>query len=179
VTAARRRGRTANGSVPDRAELEGYLTGIDWTLANAPDTPTTGSARRERDHARHALSEGELRRAEEHLRRAEELLEENAEEVELIERPRGLIGYVPHGSAGRAPSAEEDPLANRLRLVERLWTLRRSQGRPVERWLEDLNAAATALRAGDRLEARRRIDRVHAALADDRPAATERAPDAA
>ncbi len=146
-------------------EVEGFLAGVDERLKErrrAGNAETELEARWTR--ARDLVARGALRDAETELLTIDARLDEREEESELTEFPRGLVGYVPAGERGRPPTDEEDPVANRLRLIERLLDVRRHEGRDVGPLVARLAAAFTALRAGDRGLARRLGDEVHAAL---------------
>jgi hypothetical protein len=111
-----------------------------------------------------ALGERRLPDSEGALLGAESRLDRLEEETELTEFPRGLVEYVARGPRGSPPPREEEPLANRMLIVERLWEVRRADGFPVEPLLKDLRDAERAYGAGDRGLARRLVDRVHTAL---------------
>jgi hypothetical protein len=110
------------------------------------------------------LEEGRLVEAEATYAAADQLLDAQEPEVELIDYPRGLVGYVPLGERGAPPERDEEQLSNRLLLIQRLLTVRRSEGREVDRFLPRLNAAELAYVKGDRVTARRLVDEVHSDL---------------
>ncbi len=146
-------------------EVEGFLAGVterlrDRRRAGAPDPELESRL----DSARALIARGSLRAAETQLLSIDRRLDEGEEESELTEFPRGLVGYVPTGGRGRPAGDEEDPVANRLRLIERLLEVRRREGRDVAPWVRTLREAFQALRAGDRGRARRLGNEVHAAL---------------
>jgi hypothetical protein len=146
-------------------ELNGYLSGLRYRLGRvSPPEPLRASLATLLTGAEAALGSGRLAEAERALLEAEARLDDLDEETELVEFPRGLVGYVSRGPRGAAPPREEEPLANRMLLVERLWHVRRADGYSVESLLPALREAEAAYRDGDRERARRLIDRVHAAL---------------
>ncbi len=91
---------------------------------------------------------------------------------EVTEWPRGLTEYVPVGPPDAAPSPEEDPLVNRLRLASRLLAVLRSQGLDVSREVAELRAADQLLTLGDRARAAGAIDGLLAGLDARRPPPT-------
>lgn len=153
----------------DRAELEGYLIGVERRLAErTAEGPVDPELGRELAEARTALRAGRLREADERLRRLDGRLDALRPEMEMVDRPRGLVGYVPKGDRGVPPTPEEDALANRIRLVGRLASLRAAEGREVAGALAALRRAQTAYDRGDREEARRALDAAHRALDEPR-----------
>ena len=81
-------------------------------------------------------------------------------EGEVTDWPRGLLHYTPSGPPDGTPDPEEDRTRNRLRLAGRLIAVLRSGGQDVERELRDLRAAQAAFDAGDRPDARERVERL-------------------
>jgi hypothetical protein len=81
-------------------------------------------------------------------------------EGEVTQWPRGLTGYVSKGPAEETPSADEDRVANRLKLAGRLIAVLRSQGHEVDPWIRRLREAEAALRSGDRAGAVAHLDRL-------------------
>ncbi|MCI4330320.1 MAG: hypothetical protein L3K19_00530 [Thermoplasmata archaeon] len=145
--------------------LHGYLSGVRHRLAagGIPE-PIRASVAERLATAEKALERGALPDAERALLDADAQLDRLGEETELTEFPRGLVGYVPRGARGSPPPREEEPLANRMLIVERLWEVRRSDGYDVQPLLPALHEAEAAYRAGDRGRARRLVDQVHTAL---------------
>jgi hypothetical protein len=94
----------------------------------------------------------------------------------VTEWPRGLAGYVSKGPEDETPSPEEDRTGNRLRLVARLLSVLRSQGRDVDRELRALALAEGAYARGDKARTGQLVDRILADL-DDRLASERRATD--
>lgn len=82
----------------------------------------------------------------------------------MTQWPRGLVEYVPSGSADGTPDPEEDRDLNRLRLAARLAGFARSRGQPVDSAVAHLREAEAALRRGERARARRLVDDVLAEL---------------
>jgi hypothetical protein len=81
-------------------------------------------------------------------------------EGEVTQWPRGLVEYVPSGSAEATPDPEEDRLHNRLLLAGRLIGLLRSRGVAVDRELVTLRALEERVRSGEREAAADRLDRL-------------------
>jgi hypothetical protein len=160
------RTRGARPATDDRSEIEGFLDGVSYRIRQLPPGERDPWVAR-LSVAQEALRAGDLATAEAALVAIDQALDAKVAEPELSEFPRGLVDYTPVGDRGVPTPEEEDPLANRLRLIERLVAVRRSQGRDVEALVAELTQAQQALDAGDRTTARRRIDRVHAAVGDD------------
>lgn len=161
----------------DRDDLEGYLVGVsrrleERTAAHGPDPALV----EELAAARKALHAGRLSEADRKLRALDARLDADRPEVEMQDHPRGLIGYVPKGDRGVPPTAEEEPLANRIRLIGRLATVRAAEGRDVTVARRLLTEAQAAYDAGDRPLARRKVDDAHRRLDPDPPDAASRRP---
>ena len=150
---------------PDRDELEGYLVGVGRRLeevrsAGQPDPDLEATLRK----ARVAVHANALDEADRLLRSIDAALDARRPEMEMLDRPRGLVGYTPIGDRGVPPGPEEEPLANRMRLVARLASLRESEGRDVGTARRHLREADAAYRAGDLAVARRCLDAAHRIL---------------
>ena len=146
----------------DRDELEGYLVGVarrleELEVAEPPLTAALAEARR-------SLRAGRLADADRQLRAIDAALDRRRPEMEMLDRPRGLVGYTPKGDRGVPPGPEEEPLQNRLRLVGRLASLREAEGHEVGEARRLLTEAQRAYDAGDRATARRRVDDAHRIL---------------
>ncbi|HYK93661.1 MAG TPA: hypothetical protein VEY07_06430, partial [Thermoplasmata archaeon] len=132
--------------------------------------PADTESRRLVTEARESIRRGEWAHAEELLEAASARMSAARPESELREWPRGLVSYREIGARGEPPGPEEDPVANRLLLVQRLLSVRAAQGRSVDRLTRLLNEVDRELRAGRRDRARELLDEVHRALeADDPP----------
>ena len=166
-----RRPRPRAGPV-DRDELEGFLEGVTRRLATAP-VVLHSHLQAALERARQELARGELELAQATLQQIDDRLAEAVEEPELAEFPRGLLRYDPIGPRGAPRPEEEDPVANRLRLLGRLLAVRASQGMDVTRWVTRLRDAEAALEAGDRARARALGEQVHDALEGHRGPAPE------
>ena len=129
------------------------MAGLSHRLANAPAGPAREAASVFAEQGRSALRRQAWVEAREALLAAHEQLDAVATETELREFPRGLVGYVPRGDRGVPVGAEEDPVANRLRLALRLATVLHRDGIPTERIEERLREAETQFDAGDRAAA--------------------------
>lgn len=151
------------GAPPSREEVEGFLAGVSHRVARASG-PEARALAEELERARAAWVAGRWDEAEQRLSAIEEQMDAKVGEPELNEFPRGLVGYVPRGDRGIPTPVDDDPLANRLLLVRRLRDVVLAAGRPVDAADRLLTGAETALSAGDRAEARRRVDSAHALL---------------
>jgi hypothetical protein len=147
------------------AELEGYLEGVARRLAERRRDGTPSPEL----EARWAEAKATFRRRDGEatdriLRGIDAELDALHVEQELTEIPRGLVGYTPKGDRGAPPGPEEEPLANRLRLLVRLAALRQASGHDVGAALAGLARAQAAYAAGDRVLARREADDAHRRL---------------
>lgn len=159
-------------ALPNDDEIEGFLAGVAHRIASVPEPERSVlAADLERAHA--ARARGDLSSAETVLLALERRMDEIEGEPELAEFPRGLVGYVPIGDKGHATPVEEDPLSNRILLIERLCDVRASSGRDVAEAGTLLIEARRAFELGDRLTARERVDRAHALLEREGGPATE------
>ena len=149
----------------ERDELEGFAEGIRFALGRSrrEGTPLEELERSLRD-ADQLLRSGKLGGARSVLLRIDQELRSRRTESEMTDRPRGLVSYQTIGPRGDPPTADEDQVANRLLLVQRLVQLRQHQGHDVRTLLPTLNEAETAYRAGDRARCRRLTDEAHDAL---------------
>jgi hypothetical protein len=148
-----------------RAELEGFAAGLRLQLDRVRrDGQRSAEGERLWSEALVHLQEGRLHDAERILLQLDRSLAADQPQQEMTDRPRGLIAYRARWAVGVPPPREEEPVANRLLLVQRLWEVRRSQGRPVEGLLPQLHAAEQAYQAGDRQRTRRIVDEVLSAL---------------
>lgn len=155
---------------PRADELGGFLDGLRHRLRRREEAGRpNGEAARALADGERALRGRDLAAAERSLLRADRILDEGESEMELIEYPRGLVGYVPTGGKGSPPELDEEPLWNRLLLIQRLVELRRQQGIPVEREVRLLSEAEEAYRRGDRAGARTLVDEAHRSLESSAP----------
>ncbi|MGA8425453.1 MAG: hypothetical protein WB778_05525 [Thermoplasmata archaeon] len=149
----------------ERAELEGFAAGLRLQLDRlGQDGQPSIEGERLWSEARAHLTDGRLTEAQGIFLQLDRSLAAAQQPQEMTDRPRGLIAYRPRGTVGVPPPREEEPVANRLLLVQRLWEIRRSQGRPVEGLLPQLHAAEQAYQAGDRQRTRQLVDEVLSAL---------------
>jgi hypothetical protein len=144
---------------PEREEVEGFLEGVTLRLAHA-SVAERGRHDASLSKAKRCLERGDLVGAESRLVAIDSALQAAEGEPELSEFPRGLVGYVAKGDRGHPTRDDEEPLANRIRLVARLIEVRRSEGRDVEEWVRALGEAQRAYTEGDRPTARHRCDAV-------------------
>ncbi len=155
---------------PHPGELEGYLEGVRHRIAALdPAASLSAELLAQWEEAQSAFRHGALARAERLLRAIDEVLDAGREEIEVFQRPRGLVGYRTTGEREVPVPSEEDPLANRLRLLSRLCALRASQGRGTEIARNALAEARSALERGDPASARRALDRALDDLEGPRP----------
>ena len=149
----------------ERAELEGFAAGLRLQLDRLRQEaePSLEGERLWSEALAH-LKEGRLNEAQGMLLQLDRSLAAAQPPQEMTDRPRGLIAYRARGAVGVPAPREEEPVANRLLLVQRLWEVRRSQGRPVEALLPQLHAAEQAYQAGDRQRTRLIVDQVLSAL---------------
>jgi hypothetical protein len=151
--------------VPHPSDLEGYLEGVTRRLAERRQAGTPEpELEAALTGARAALRRKAWSEADARLRAIDARLDAGREEMELTEHPRGLVGYVALGSRGVPPASEEEALANRIRLLVRLASVRRSVGGEVDTALRHLEAARRAYDTGDRATARREADAAHRLL---------------
>lgn len=151
-------------SVPPRAdELPGYLEGVRRRLADSPRRADPALQRLLAD-GEAALAAHDPVRAEARLRALDAALDAARPEDGLREWPRGLVSFSGPGEFATEVDPAEDPVANRLLILQRLLAVRRSQGWPVDALAEELGEADRAYRAGDRRRAKAIGDRVHARL---------------
>jgi hypothetical protein len=151
---------TRRSGAPHPAEVEGFLQGVAHRLTETPDP----EAARLVDDARAAIRAGAWARAADRLEAASARLDALVPEDRLREWPRGLVEYVSTRPLGGPPGREEDPVANRLLLVQRLLAVRRADGIPVDDLVPPLADAEAAVRRGDATTARRLVDEVHRQL---------------
>ncbi len=153
------------GRAARREELEGYLEGVRIRIdALDPSDALKARLRPRWTGAREAWQRGALDEAESGLLGIDAELDRARDETEVVERPRGLVAYTPIGGREAPPGPEEEPLANRLRLLVRLAAVRASHGRDVSEAQALLAAAHRAYERGDRAAARAEADRAHALL---------------
>lgn len=158
-----------------REEVEGFLEGLRaLAVRRRREGRPEPEAERLVDSASTALRDGRIEAAERNLLDAERRFADQEPEVELLEYPRGLVGYVPSGERGAPPAREEEQLSNRLLLIQRLLQVRRSEGRDVEALVRRLNEAEDAYRRGDRARARAVVDAVQDELDRSEGGARER-----
>ena len=145
-----------------RAELEGYVEGLRARL-RAAESPRPDVESILRD-AGAALEHGELAEAERLLQQADAAIGPRRTDVEIFQRPRGLVGYRSSTGPEEPVTLDEEPLANRMLIVGRLLAVQQSRGAEVGGLVARLHGAEAAYRAGDRATAKRETDAVHEAL---------------
>jgi hypothetical protein len=164
--------RRPTGATLRREDVEGFLEGVDYRVRQF-----RGAERPELDsdlaRARSAVDAADLATGEAILLAIDRRIDGLEGERELAEFPRGLVDYVAVGDRGHPTPNEEDPLANRIRLVGRLLDVRRSQGRDVGGATRTIREAEAALGRGDRGAARSLCDAAHAAAESTAPGAPD------
>ncbi|HEV2519738.1 MAG TPA: hypothetical protein VGX00_03845 [Thermoplasmata archaeon] len=162
------------------AEVEGFREGVAHRLVElrrrgTPDLlgeQALAQADAEIARGAHRSAEASLLQVHERLRRA-------TEEIEVAERPRGLVSFVAPGPPDAPTPPDEDRLRNRILLLSRLASVRARSGGDVTGPLATLGAAARAIESGDRPAARRLVDRAANELEPRRVRDADRAEDAA
>lgn len=154
-----------NAARAERAELEGFAAGLRWQLdrLRQEDRAFLDGEKLWSDADRE-LEKGHLAEARSQFLQLDRWLTEAQVPQELTDRPRGLVAYRARGSIGVPPPREEEPVANRLLLAQRLWVVRRSQGYSVESLLPQLREAERAYQSGDRPRTREIVNEVLSAL---------------
>jgi hypothetical protein len=157
-------------------ELEGFRDGLAHRAErHRREGRSVDRAETELRRAADALAHRRWADAEAALLAADDLLDALEPEMDLRERPRGFVDYRPRdGDPGVPPERDEEPIANRLLLVQRLLGLRRAQGVPVDDVVRTLREAEVAYARGDRELSRRAIDRAHRLLDERDPDAVRR-----
>jgi hypothetical protein len=160
-----RRRHRPSGAPPTPEDLEGYVVGVRRRIEERrAEGAIPPDLERDLAVAESMLRAGDLAGADAELRRLDERIDALTPEVEMTDRPRGLVGFRTTGEPGVPLGREEDPIANRWVLVGRLATIRESQGHDVAEARRLLAEAERAYEAGDRPGARRAVDRAHGLL---------------
>ncbi|HEV8049916.1 MAG TPA: hypothetical protein VGP88_04930 [Thermoplasmata archaeon] len=115
-----------------------------------------------------AIANEDLAEAERRLLDVSERLDRDEVEPELNEFPRGLVAYDAGADRGIPTPEDEEPVGNRLTLVERLVTVAAAEGVPVEDLRGALRLARAAYEAGDRRGAKETGERILDELDDRR-----------
>lgn len=150
-----------------RGEVEGFLAGLDQRVRERATASGGDSAFSEPlNRARAEIARGNLESAERILVEVDRSLDDLTSEMELREFPRGLVSYDAKGDRGDPVPDEEQPLANRIRLVSRLVSVVESRGGDAGPLRARLQEARRYLTSGDAARARSIVDAVHAELED-------------
>jgi hypothetical protein len=153
----RRRSPTprAGSSASDFDELTGFLEGVRHRLSERRrDGSALPDLEQKLASVPEALASGRLEVAERVLLEVSEHLDRDEPEPELSEFPRGLVRY-DAGTDRGVPTAEaEEPIANRLTLMERLLTVAAAEGIDVVDLRALLVAARAEYRRGDHRHAK-------------------------
>jgi hypothetical protein len=159
----RRRNPTprAGSSESDADELTGFLEGVRSRLlarrlAGRPIVDLELRA----ESAQIAIAAGRLVEAESTLLVISEHLDRGEPEPELSEFPRGLVRYDAGADRGVPTPEDEEPVGNRLTLVERLLTVAAREGIDVRELRLQLVAARADYANGDRRRAKEQGERV-------------------
>jgi len=107
-----------------------------------------------------AIASGHLAEAERRLLEVSERLDRDEVEPELNEFPRGLVAYDAGADRGTPTPEDEEPIANRLTLVERLVTVAAAEGVPVDDLRGAVRLARGEYAAGDRRRAKETGERI-------------------
>jgi hypothetical protein len=153
----RRRNPTprAGSSTSDSDELTGFLEGVRYRLSERRREGTAlPNLEQTLASAQDALSAGQLETAERLLLEVSEHLDRDEPEPELSEFPRGLVRYDAGTDRGVPTPEDEEPVANRLTLMERLLTVAAAEGVEVADLRALLVAARAEYRRGDRRHAK-------------------------
>jgi hypothetical protein len=155
----------AGSSKSDSDELTGFLEGVRVRLLERrrEGSPLPDLERRLAS-AEAAIVARKLPEAEQILLTISDQLDRDEPEPELSEFPRGLLRYEARGDRGVPTPEEEEPVANRLTLMEKLLTVAGGEGIDVT----DLRVALVMARAdyvgGERRRAKETGERVLAEL---------------
>ena len=163
----RKRSATVRGSVPPPglSEVEGFLEGVRHRLRSRREAGlAVPDLERRLVSAEASLSASDLTRTERILLEISGRLDEDEEEPELSEFPRGLIAYDAGTDRGVPTPEEEEPIANRLRIVDRLLAVAAAEGLAVDELRTLLGRARGAYDGGDRRQAKELGEQVLALL---------------
>jgi hypothetical protein len=151
----------AGSSKSDSDELSGFLEGVrSRLLVRRRDGTPLPDLEQRLASAQAAIGAGRLADAEGILLQVSEHLDREETEPELNEFPRGLIRYDAGADRGVPTPEDEEPVANRLTLVERLLTVAAREGVDVHELRLELVAARADYEQGDRRRAKERGERV-------------------
>jgi hypothetical protein len=155
----------AGTSPSDSDELTGFLEGVRVRLLERrrEGSPLPDLEQRLAS-AERAIVARNLPEAERILLEVSDRLDRDEPEPELNEFPRGLLRYEARGERGIPTPEEEEPVGNRLTLVEKLLTVAAAEGVDVAELRVALVAARADYADGDRRRAKERGERVLAEL---------------
>jgi hypothetical protein len=161
----RRTAPRAGSDASDGDELAGFLEGVRHRLLERrkEGKPIPDLEQRLAD-AQAAVASGDLARAERVLLDVSDRLDHDEPEPELLEFPRGLVEYDAGTDRGVPTPEDEEPVANRLTLVERLLTVAAAEGVEVIDLRGFLRVARSEYAGGDRRRAKETGERILAEL---------------
>jgi hypothetical protein len=146
---------------PDANEISGFLEGVRHRLL---ERRRAGAAVPDLEQrladAQAFLASAHLAEAERVLLDVSDRLDHDEPEPELIEFPRGLVRYDAGTDRGVPTPEDEEPVGNRLTLIERLLTVAASEGVEVGDLRGLLRVARSAYRADDRRRAKETGERI-------------------
>lgn len=165
----------AGTSSDDLPDLSGFLEGVRHRLHERRRLGTPLPELEQRlASAEAAIAAGRFVEAEATLLVVSEHLDRGELEPELSEFPRGLVGYDAGADRGVRTPEEEEPVANRLTLVERLLTVAAADGVEVADLRATLVAARAEYAGGDRKRAKELGEKVLTELDERRFTGSER-----
>jgi hypothetical protein len=167
----------AGTSGSDGPELEGFVEGVRHRLQERREAgrPLPDLERR-LTAANGAIVAGDVAGAERILLTISDRLDEDETEPELLQFPRGLIAYDAGSDRGVPTPEDEEPVGNRLKIVERLLAVAAREGVEVADLQQELSAARMQNVDGDWRSARDRGERILDTLDRRRAARAPREP---
>ncbi|MCI4326661.1 MAG: hypothetical protein L3K16_03375 [Thermoplasmata archaeon] len=146
---------------PDASEISGFLDGVRHRLLarRRAGAPVPDLEQRLAD-ALADLAAGRLAEAERVLLDVSDRLDHDEPEPELLEFPRGLVRYDAGADRGVPTPEDEEPIGNRLTLLEKLLTVAAADGVEVADLRGLLRVARSAYRADDRRRAKETGERI-------------------
>jgi hypothetical protein len=151
----------AGSSKADADELTGFLEGVRSRLLARQRAGASVPLFDERLlTVQSAIGAGRLAEAERILLDIAERLDRDEPEPELNEFPRGLVRYEAIGDRGIPTPEDEEPIGNRLTLIERLLTVADAEGVAVGELRASLAVARSEYAQGERKRAKETGERV-------------------
>jgi hypothetical protein len=157
--------KTAPRAGANADEIAGFLEGVRHRLLERRrDGSPVPDLEQHLADAQSAIASGDLAKAERVLLDVSDRLDHDEPEPELSEFPRGLLRYDAATDRGVPTPESEEPVGNRLTLVERLLTVAAAEGVDVVDLRGLLRVARSAYMAGDRRLAKETGERILDAL---------------